>query len=66
MRVQLIQQFEGMRECNVYLWQIFTVKEIQIRNTGRRFPSECKYYICYQDGSPLGTIKFYYNEVKEI
>lgn len=66
MRVQLIKYFEGIKECKCSLWQIFTVKEVQVRQIGRKYPSNCKYYLCYQDGAPLGTILFDYTEVKEI
>lgn len=65
-RVQVIRRFEGMKEMGVHLWQIFTVKEVYVKIYGRKHPSCVKYYKCFMQNAPLGTIIFDYNEIKEI
>lgn len=66
MRVQIIKHFDCIKELGLNLWQILTVKEIQIKQHGRKEPTNCKYYLCYLDGAPNGTVLLYYNEVKEL
>jgi len=54
-----------MKLLNVSLWQIYSVKRVEIRQVTRKYPSEIKYYLCHQDSSPNGIL-FDYTEVKEI